>query len=365
MTAAVTVMTATAALAESPAAPDYASQVAPIFKKYCAGCHNDDDREGKFSLESYASLQAGGEHGPALLPGDADGSRLIQQLTGIAKPVMPPKDEPRPREEEIAVIKAWIDSGAKGPQGEPPDRFALIVPKIPAHAKVRPIAAIDTSRDGKSLAVARYESVELYKPPFDGLSRDGSVATGKPQRVLDGFPGKVTAVHFTPDGSRLVTASGIAGLGGVAAIWNVESGSLIREFEGHRDILYDAELSPDGKTLATCGYDKKIQLWDADNGQPLRTLEGHTGAVYDVAFSPDSRFLVSASADDTCKVWRVDDGMRMDTLPQPLKEEYCCTFSPDGRTIVAGGADNNIRVWKFVSRDKPEINPDGASPLRP
>ena len=164
-------------------------------------------------------------------------------------------------------------------------------------------------------------------------------------------------MHFTPDGTRLVTASGVAGLGGVAAIWNVADGALVRQFEGHRDILYDAELSPDGKRLATCGYDKKIELWDADSGKPLRTLEGHTGAVYDVAFSPDSRFLVSASADDTCKVWRVEDGQRMDTLPQPLKAEYTCTFSPDGRTIVAAGADNNIRVWQFVSRDKPEINP--------
>ncbi len=65
----------------------------------------------------------------------------------------------------------------------------------------------------------------------------------------------------------------------------------------------------------------------------------------------------SASADDTCKVWRIVDGQRMDTLPQPLKAEYACTFAPDGNTIVAGGADNNIRVWRFVSRDKPAINP--------
>ena len=164
-------------------------------------------------------------------------------------------------------------------------------------------------------------------------------------------------MHFTADGQRLVTASGVAGLGGVAAIWKVADGTLIRRFEGHRDILYDAELSPDGKVLATCGYDKKIELWDAVTGKQVRTLEGHTGAVYDVAFSPDSRFLVSASADDTCKVWRVEDGQRMDTLPQPLKAEYTCTFSPDGSTIVAAGADNNIRVWRFLSREKPEINP--------
>lgn len=51
-------------------APDYQADVAPILKKYCAGCHNDGDRDGDFSLESYASLQNGTEDGPAILPGD-------------------------------------------------------------------------------------------------------------------------------------------------------------------------------------------------------------------------------------------------------------------------------------------------------
>ena len=92
-------------------APDYATRVAPIFKKYCAGCHNDEDREGKFSLESYASLQRGTAHGPALLPGDAKGSRIIRVLTGAAKPMMPPKDEPRPAADEIALIAGLDRSG--------------------------------------------------------------------------------------------------------------------------------------------------------------------------------------------------------------------------------------------------------------
>ncbi len=226
------------------------------------------------------------------------------------------------------------------------------MPKIPSHAKVRPIVALDASRDGKWLAVARAAEVALYKMPVQGRG-----LPERPERLIGKFPGKVTALHFTRDGSKLITASGVAGLGGVAAIWNVADGALIREFPGHRDILYEAELSPDGMRLATCGYDKQIEVWDATSGKLLRTLEGHTGAVYDIAFSPDGRTLVSASADDTCKVWRVEDGQRLDTLPQPLKAEYACAFSPDGQSIVAAGADNNIRVWQFVSRDKPEINP--------
>jgi mono/diheme cytochrome c family protein len=335
--------------ADGQGAADYSAQVAPLFKKYCVGCHNDDDREGKFSLESYAALQRGTAHGPALLPGDPKGSRIIRALTGAAKPVMPPEDEPRPTAGEIELIAAWIESGARGPQAQEPDRLALVVPKIPSNVKVQPVVAMDATRDGRWLAVARGDHVGLYSGP--------PPRSDSPGRMLGQFPGKVTALHFTPDGTRLVTASGVAGLGGIAAIWNVADGTLIKRFEGHRESLYDAELSPDGKVLATCGYDKKIELWDAASGKPVRTLEGHTGAVYDVGFSPDSRFLVSASADDTCKVWRVADGQRMDTLPQPLKAEYTCAFSPDGRTIVAAGADNNIRVWQFVSRDRPQINP--------
>jgi hypothetical protein len=340
-------------LAEDTSAPDYEAQVAPIFAKYCTGCHNDGDREGEFSLESYGSLLKGSPRGAVLKPGDAAASRMIRQLTGKAKPAMPPKGEPRPRAEEIALLKAWIDAGAGGPQaGKERDRLALAVPHIASHATVRPVTALAVSPDGRWLAVARDATVALYRATGSGPAPDE-----KPQHVLTDFPGKVTAVHFTADGARLVTASGVAGLGGMAAIWTVDDGSLVRRFPGHRDLLYDAELAPDGSMLATCSYDKAIELWDAQSGAALRTLSGHNGAVYDVAFSPDGRFLVSASADDTCKVWRVADGLRLDTLPQPLNEEYCCAFSPDGRFIAAGGADKTIRVWKFIAHDKPRINP--------
>ena len=346
------VAAAPAALADGGSTPDYRTHVAPLFQKYCAGCHNDEDREGKFSLETFASLQKGSEHGPAFLPGDPKGSLIVRLISGAAKPAMPPKDEPKPTAEELSLIEAWIEAGARGPEGQEPDRLALIVPKIPSKAKAKPILAIDATRDGRLIAVARDAEVTLYEGTGETATKGD-----KPGRQIGQYPGKVTSLHFNADGSQLVTASGVGGLGGVAAIWNVADGSLVRKFEGHRDILYEAELSPDGKILATCGYDKKIELWDAETGKPLRTLEGHTGAVYDVGFSPDGKHIVSASADDTCKVWRVEDGTRLDTLPQPLKAEYTCLFSPDGNSIVAGGADNNIRVWKFISREKPEINP--------
>ncbi|MGE3806637.1 MAG: c-type cytochrome domain-containing protein, partial [Gemmataceae bacterium] len=326
-------------------------QAAAILKKYCAGCHNDAEPAGEFSLESYASLSKGTPKGPALLAGDTEGSRLIRVMVGTSKPQMPPKRKPQPKPEEIELLKAWIASGAKGPDGKHPDPLAIVAPKIKPLTDQRPITALDLSPDEKLLAVASFSKVSVYD-----VSSAGPLQQNKPGRVFERFPGKVTSVHFTSDSRSLITASGVAGVGGEATIWNVADGKQIKQFKGHGDLLYDAELSPAGKLLATCSYDRTIKIWNAESGELLRTLAGHNGAVYDIAFSPDGRFLVSASADDTCKVWRVSDGLRLDTLGEPLKEVYTCTFTPDGRHIVAGGADNNIRVWEFTSREKEGIN---------
>ena len=327
-------------------APDYERDVAPILQKYCAGCHNPDDHEGKLSVESFDDLQKGGEHGAAVLAGDPGTSRLIRMVTGAAQPKMPPKDEPQLSVEQIAVLKAWVESGAKGPAGKEPDRTKLTVPMIAAKPGVAdPITALDWSADGRSLAVARFGSVELR-----------SVADLKTVNTFPGQPGKVTSLHFVP-GNRLVMASGVPGLYGQADLWAVGQSKPTFQFRGHRDVLYDAELSPNGELLATCSYDKKIILWNAKTGELVRTLEGHTGPVYDIAFSPDSKNLVSASADDTCKVWLVATGERLDTLIQPLKEVYSVAFNPAGDQIAAVGADSRIRVWKFLSRDTAIINP--------
>ena len=53
-------VTALAIQASGADVPDFTKDVAPILTKYCTGCHNDTDREGKLSLQSYESLLKGG-----------------------------------------------------------------------------------------------------------------------------------------------------------------------------------------------------------------------------------------------------------------------------------------------------------------
>lgn len=329
------------------APPDYVANIAPLLKTYCVGCHNANTREGGLSLESYSDLQQGGKHGPVIVNQQPKASRLLRVLLGDVEPRMPPEGELQPAHEEIELLRTWIEAGAKGPGGVEPDRKILLVPKItPAAAELQPVTALAYSPDGKMLAVGRFGAVELL--------------TVEPRKVvtrLTGLPGKVTDVCFTPNGQQLVVASGTTGLTGEVVVWDVQTAEKIRAFQGHRDLIQAADISPDGKLLVTGSYDHTAMIWELATGENLQTLQGHNQAIYDVAFSPAGDVVATASGDATIKLWNVATGQRLDTLSQPLKEQYTVTFTPDGQSILGGGADNRLRMWQFVSRNAPQINP--------
>ena len=331
--------------------PDYQQQVAPILIKYCAGCHNPDDAAGELLLDTFDGLMQGGESGPAVTAGSPASSRLIAVLTGDVEPRMPPEDEPSPSEAEITILKTWIESGAAGPTGTGSHRPQLVTPELKPANKPAAVTAVAFSPDGSTLAIGRFGELEL---------RSVKDTSSEPKNIE--HPGKVQAISFANDGESVITASGVTGLFGQAQIWNPEEGSQVASYPkdgaaGHRDLLYAAVLSPDGKLVATAGYDRSIMIWDRDTSEMVRKLEGHNGAVFDLAFSPDSQLLASASADATVKVWQVATGTRLDTRSEPLKEQLTAAISPDGNLLVAGGEDSRIRVWQLISRDKPKINP--------
>ena len=104
-------------LGAAAAAPDYERDVVPILRTYCAGCHNDADKEGELSVERFASLRKGGaESGDPVQAGDPAGSVMIKRIESAAGDHMPPDDEPQPSAAEVATLKAWIAAGAPGPQ---------------------------------------------------------------------------------------------------------------------------------------------------------------------------------------------------------------------------------------------------------
>lgn len=329
------------------AEPDFARDIAPILNKYCTGCHNADDPEGKLALDSFAGIQAGGEKGAILTPGKGDESKLIRVLTGAAKPAMPPEDSEAPTAAEIARLKAWIDAGAKGPSGPTVDPVPLMVPKIKPTVEVPPaIHALAIAPSGEQVALARFGEVHLV-----------SAEDGKLVRKLVGHRGRVNAVAFSRDGKLLVSGAGEPALSGEAIVWNVATGEPLRTYRGHKDALYAVAISPNGATIATAGYDQAIKLWSLDKDEPLATLDAHNGAVFALAFRPDGKVLASASEDRTVKLWDVARGTRLDTLSQSTKELYTLAFAPDGERLAAAGVDNRIRVWGITPEAREGTNP--------
>ena len=99
--------------APSPAAMvDYPRQVFPILKARCLECHSGETRKGGLSLATYADALDGGRTGPSIRPGDGAGSLLVHRVTAEIEPQMP-KDEDPLTDAEVALLKLWIDQGAR------------------------------------------------------------------------------------------------------------------------------------------------------------------------------------------------------------------------------------------------------------
>jgi mono/diheme cytochrome c family protein len=98
--------------------PDYLRDIKPILAKNCYSCHGPEKQRSGLRLDTAAAAVKGGDSGPAIVPGNSKDSRLIKALTGADDVVqMPPKGE-KLTAEQVALLKKWIDAGAKAPAGE-------------------------------------------------------------------------------------------------------------------------------------------------------------------------------------------------------------------------------------------------------
>ncbi len=159
--------------------------------------------------------------------------------------------------------------------------------------------------------------------------------TGVVLRTFEGHSLALMDAEFSPDGSKIVTAS----YDNTAIIWDVASGSILHELHGHTDWVSGASFSVDGLRVVTSSYDSTAIVWDIDTGLALYRLEGHTNGINSAKFNSLGTQVVTASGDDTAIVWDVTPGNIVSIINIGANRVTSASFSPDGNYFVTASCE--------------------------
>ena len=98
----------------SPETRVFEGLVMPVLRSKCVSCHKPEKKKGGLVLSTPEGLMAGGESGPAIVPGNPEKSELLKRvhLPGDHDDHMPPKGRPQLTQIETQLIEWWITGGA-------------------------------------------------------------------------------------------------------------------------------------------------------------------------------------------------------------------------------------------------------------
>ena len=227
-----------------------------------------------------------------------------------------------------------------------------------------PVTAVAFTPDGTRLATASSDnSIKLW-----------DAMTGQNYLTLIGHENTVNDVVFTHDGSQVISA----GQNGQIMLWNAETGKRILTRTGDNGAVNALALSPDGSQLAAANGDASIRVWDTNSWESLYLAFGHDDVVTDVAFNYQGNQLASSGEDGRIIIWNALTGASLNSIEPSFNDIgevvgiNAIDFSPDDSLIAAANSDNAVRLWaletgKLVERlaghaatvNDVVFNPDG------
>ena len=232
------------------------------------------------------------------------------------------------------------------------------------------IESMAVSADGKLGVTA--SGFGSFNPALVGRfspARVFDLTDGRCLYSLPNEPGSYTeAVGLSPDGTTLATKDDK-----FLCLRDAATGKELRKLEylsdsgGSRSITDWMTFTPDGKQVAVTLMGKAVQLIDVGNGEVTRTFAPGAAASACV-FSPDGKLMATGGYDLVegvycARLWEVGTGKELRLFPavrfpagNGLKRALA--FSPDGATLAGGGwGDARLRLWETATGKEPKNFP--------
>lgn len=320
---------------------DFEKEILPVFRNSCLACHNTTKAKGGLNLETPQLILKGGDTGPSAVAGKSAESLLLKAATQVdSELIMPPKDNkanaPNLTPDQLALVKLWIDQGAKGEV-----RGTAAINWLEKPPVLEPILAVALTRDGQFAACARGNRIDVYHVPSGEIvARLADAKLASAGLTNAAHRDVINSLSFNADGTLLASSAFRE-----VKLWRRPRD--VRKFSvALTNSISGLAVSPDRKWIATVGAEHQITLHNAETREVRWTLFGHKDAVTSLKFSPDSARLCSGSADKTVRLWDVNAGTALGSVEAPAEVNAVAWFA-NGQQIAAGASDGIIRLWSI------------------